>query len=66
MYVQFFTYHCFCFLNSQLGTTAHDISPGREDRKLDILENINYSVQETETCHGNAMSKFIQSVHVVQ
>ena len=29
----------------------------REDRKLDILENINYSVHETETCQGNAMSK---------
>ena len=31
--------------------------PWREDRKLDILENINYSVHETETCQGNAMSK---------
>ena len=31
--------------------------PQREDRKLDILENINFSVHKTETCQGNAMSK---------
>ena len=32
-------------------------APWREDRKLDILENINYSVHKTETCQGNAMSE---------
>ena len=36
----------------------HMTSPlQREDRKLDNLENINYSVHETETCQGNAISK---------
>ena len=30
------------FLNSQWGVTAHDIPPQREDRKLDILENISF------------------------
>ena len=28
--------------NSQWGVTAHDISPQREDRKLDILKNISF------------------------
>ena len=37
----------------------HMASPPPTERrgKLDILENINYSVHETETCQGNAMSK---------
>ena len=61
-YIQFFTHQCFCFPNSQLDTTAHYIPPAlREDRKLDILENINYSFNETETCQGNAMSKYIHT-----
>ena len=32
----------FLFPNSQWGVTAHDIPPQREDRKLDILENISF------------------------
>ena len=40
LYVQTVARQCFCFPNSQWGVTAHDIPPQREDRKLDILENI--------------------------
>ena len=39
---KFVTHQCFCFPNSQWGVTAHDIPPQREDRKLDILENISF------------------------
>ena len=42
LYVQTVTRQCFCFPNSQWGATAHDIPPQREDRKLDILENISF------------------------
>ena len=42
LYVQTVTHQCFCFPNSQWGTTAHDIPPQREDRKFDILENISF------------------------
>ena len=42
LYVQTVTHQCFCFANSQWGVTAHDIPPQREDRKLDILENISF------------------------
>ena len=42
LYVQTITRQCFCFPNSQWGVTAHDIPPKREDRKLDILENISF------------------------
>ena len=42
LYVQTITLQCFCFPNSQWGVTAHDIPPQREDRKLDILENIKF------------------------
>ena len=42
LYVQTITRQCFCFPNSQWGVTAHDIPPQREDRKLDILENIKF------------------------
>ena len=42
LYVQIVTRQCFCFPNSQWGVTAHDIPPQREDRKLDILENISF------------------------
>ena len=42
LYVQTVTRQCFCFPNSQWGVTAHDIPPQREDRKLDILENISF------------------------
>ena len=42
LYVQTITRQCFCFPNSQWGVTTHDIPPQREDRKLDILENISF------------------------
>ena len=42
LYVQTITRQCFCFPNNQSGATAHDIPPQREDRKLDILENISF------------------------
>ena len=42
LYVQTVIRQCFCFPNSQWGATAHDIPPQREDRKLDILENIKF------------------------
>ena len=42
LYVQTIIRQCFCFPNSQWGATAHDIPPQREDRKLDILENIKF------------------------
>ena len=42
LYVQTVTRQCFCFPNSQWGVTTHDIPPQREDRKLDILENISF------------------------
>ena len=42
LYVQSITRQCFCFPNSQWGVTTHDIPPQREDRKLDILENISF------------------------
>ena len=42
LYIQIVTRQCFCFLNSQWGITAHDIPPQREERKLDILENISF------------------------
>ena len=58
LYVQTVTRQCFCFPNSQWGVTAHDIPPQREDRKLDILENIKFLSVETETCHGKAKSIF--------
>ena len=50
------------------GVTTHDIPPQREDRKLDILENIKY----LSTKQKHAMEKhsqyfvFTQSFHVVQ
>ena len=67
LYVQTVTHQCFCFPNSQWGVTAHDIPPQREDRKLDILENISFLLHETETCHGKAMSiiLFTQSVRML-
>ena len=46
LYVQTVTRQCFCFPNGQWGATAHDIPPQREDRNLDILENVSFlSVQ---------------------
>ena len=51
-YVHFPNHQCFCFLNGQWGTTAHDILPLKEGRKLDVLEKINYSAHETVTCQG--------------
>ena len=42
LYVQTVTRQCFCFPNIQWGVTAHDIPPQREDRKLDIWENISF------------------------
>ena len=42
LYVQIITRQCFCFPNSQWDVTAHDIPPQREDRKLNILENISF------------------------
>ena len=42
LYVQTVTRQCFCFPNSQWGVTTHDIPPQREDRKLDISENIKF------------------------
>ena len=68
LYVQTVTHQCFCFPNSQWGATAHDIPPQREDRKLDILENIKFLSAKQK----HAMEKrsqyfvFTQSVHVVQ
>ena len=68
LYVQTITRQCFCFPNSQWGVTAHDIPPQREDRKLDILENIKFLSSKQK----HAMEKrsqyfvFTQSVHVVQ
>ena len=34
------------------GVLLHMTSPLREGRKLDVLEKINYSAHETETCQG--------------
>ena len=42
LYVQTVTRQCFCFPNGQWCVTTHDIPPQREDRKLDILENISF------------------------
>ena len=42
LYVQTITHQSFCFPNSQWGVTAHDIPQQRDDRKLDILENISF------------------------
>ena len=68
LYVQTVTRQCFCFPNSQWGATTHDIPPQREDRKLDILENIKFLSAKQK----HAMEKhsqyfvFTQSVHAVQ
>ena len=68
LYVQSVTHQCFCFPNSQWGATAHDIPPQREDRKLDILENIKFLSAKQK----HAMEKrsqyilFTQRFHVVQ
>ena len=42
IYTSRYSCQCFCFPNSQWGITPHDIPPQREDRKLDILENISF------------------------
>ena len=61
LYVQTVTCQCFCFPNSQCGATAHDILPQREDRKLDILENISFlSVKQK-----HAMERRCQYLHKV-
>ena len=68
LYVQTVTRQCFCFPNSQWGVTTHDIPPQREDRKLDILENIKFLSAKQK----HAMEKrcryfvFTLSVHAVQ
>ena len=56
LYVQTITRQCFCFPNSQWGVTTHDIPPQREDRKLDILENISF----LSTKQKHAMEKQYQ------
>ena len=47
----------FCFPNSQWGVTAHDIPPQREDRKLDILENIKFLSAKQK--HAMEKAKFV-------
>ena len=67
LYVQTITHQCFCFPNSQWGATAHDIPPQREDRKLDILENISFCLQNRNMpWKSNIHMLFIQSVLTVQ
>ena len=64
---KFVTCQCFCFPNSQWGVTAHDIPPQREDRKLDILENISFlSANRNMPWKGDVNILFTQSVHAVQ
>ena len=57
LYVQTVTHQCFCFPNSQWGVTAHDIPPQREDRKLDILENIKFLSAKQK--HAMEKAKFL-------
>ena len=68
LYVQTVTHQCFCFPNSQWDITAHDIPPQREDRKLDILENIKFlSAKQKHAMEKHSQSfLFTQSVHIVQ
>ena len=63
LYVQTVTRQCFCFPNSQWGVTAHDIPPQRqrEDRKLDILENIKFL--STKQKHAMEKAKSIFYIH---
>ena len=50
-----------------MGCNAHDIPPQREDRKLDILENISFlSVKQKHAMEGDVNILFTQSVRVVQ
>ena len=58
----------FLFPNSQWGVTAHDIPPQREDRKLDILENIKFlSVKQKHAMETRSQHFiFTQSVLAVQ
>ena len=68
LYVQTVIRQCFCFPNSQWGATTHDIPPQREDRKLDILENIKFLSAKQKHAMETQSQHFIftQSVHVVQ
>ena len=68
LYVQTVIRQCFCFPNSQWGATAHDIPPQREDRKLDILENIKFLSAKQKHAMERRSQHFIftRSVHAVQ
>ena len=68
LYVQTVIRQCFCFPNSQWGATAHDIPPQREDRKLDILENIKFLSAKQKHAMETRSQHFIftRSVHAVQ
>ena len=68
LYVQTIIRQCFCFPNSQWGATAHNIPPQREDRKLDILENIKFLSMKQKHAMEMRSQHFIftQSVHAVQ
>ena len=63
LYVQTITHQCFCFPNSQWGVTAHDIPPQREDRKLDILENISFLSAKQK--HAMERQSHIHCLHKV-
>ena len=63
LYVQTVTRQCFCFPNSQWGVTAHDIPPQREDRKLDILENIKFLSAKQKHAMGKQNSYFIDYIY---
>ena len=61
LYVQTVTHQYFCFLNSQWGVTAHDIPPQREDRKLDILENISFLSEKQKHAMERRCQYFVYS-----
>ena len=63
LYVQTVTHQCFCFPNSQWGVTAHDIPPQREDRKLDILENIKFCPRNRNMPWKKQNSYFIDYIY---
>ena len=61
LYVQTVTHQCFCFPDSQWHVTTHDIPPQREDRKLDILENIKFLSAKQKHAMEKAKSIFLYS-----
>ena len=61
--VQTVTRQCFCFPNSQWGVTAHNIPPQREDRKLDILENISFLSTKQKHALERCCQYFIYTKH---